>query len=155
MQAANFRLGHSLVLAVLPRIIYNVTSKDNEEKSAKKAMQYLRLLDYPEEKTKKCNSQILATKLHAVCDDMDTNLFTDADLSILGSEPNDFVKYSRQVRKEYSIYPDFLYKPGRAKVLRHFLDMEYIFKTPFFRDRYEMKAKENLLAELKDLEAKK
>ena len=59
--------------------------------------------------------------------------------------------YCQQVRKEYSIYPDFLYKPGRKKVLEHFLNMERIFKTTYFFDLYEAQARENLRRELSSL----
>lgn len=135
-------------------IIYISTAKDNEEKSAKKAIQSLTLIDYPQLKIDNCKNQILATKTHLMSTDNDINLFTDADLSILGSDWNNYHIYSKQVRKEYSVYPDSLYNPGRIKVLKHFLDMDFIFKTVFFRDKYEIKAKENLLKELNELIAK-
>lgn len=56
-----------------------------------------------------------------------------------------------QVRKEYSIYPDLLYKPGRKKVLQHFLQMERIFKTQVFYDKYETQSRRNLEKELNQL----
>ena len=54
----------------------------------------------------------------------------------------------KNIRKEYAIYPDMLYNPGRKKVLQHFLTMDTIYKTAVYRDRYEQKAKENLQREL-------
>jgi predicted metal-dependent HD superfamily phosphohydrolase len=39
----------------------------------------------------------------------------DADLSILGKDLDTYLAYTKMIRKEYSIYPDFLYKPGRKK----------------------------------------
>lgn len=135
-------------------IIYISTEKDNEEKSAEKAAQSLALIDYPQINITTCKTHILATKAHSISTDNDTNLFTDADLSILGSDWNNYLTYSRQVRKEYSIYPDFLYNPGRKKVVEHFLDMDFIFKTNFFRDKYEVQARKNLLKELNELTVK-
>lgn len=129
-------------------IIYKVTSKENEDKSALAAIKALNSIGYPKEKVKLCAEQILATKSHELSTDKDTNLFTDADLSILGSEWETYLEYSRQVRKEYAIYPDFMYNPGRKKALQHFLDMEYIFKTPFFREKFENQAKQNIHTEI-------
>jgi predicted metal-dependent HD superfamily phosphohydrolase len=83
--------------------------------------------------------------------DNDTNLFTDADLSILGKSWDAYSQYYQQVRKEYGFYPDLLYKPGRKKVLQHFLSMNSIYKTPFFKEKYEHSAIENLKHELTKL----
>ena len=80
--------------------------------------------------------------------DTDTNLFTDADLAILGTDWNSYKKYYQQIRKEYSIYPDMIYNPGRKKVLHHFLHMERIYKTVWFYNRYEQQAIINLEKEL-------
>jgi predicted metal-dependent HD superfamily phosphohydrolase len=83
-------------------------------------------------------------KKHAISNNADTNLFTDADLSVLGESRDQYEKYCFQVRREYAIYPDIVYKPGRKKVISHFLQMERIFKTTAFSDRYEKQARENL-----------
>lgn len=132
-------------------IIYKPTAKDNEEQSAKIAIYNLTEINYPIEKIDRCQSQILATKTHTLTPDDDTRLFTDADLSILGAEWTYYKTYYQQIRKEYAIYPDNIYNAGRKKVLEHFLDMDFIFKTAFFRDKYELKAKENILKELREL----
>lgn len=132
-------------------IVYKAHKQDNEEQSAIQAAERLTLLQVPEEKIKLCHSQILATKQHALSFNHDTNLFTDADLSILGKPWEQYEAYFQQVRKEYAIYPDFLYKPGRKKVLQHFLDMKQIFKTEMFRQKYEQHARENLVREIKTL----
>lgn len=129
-------------------IIYKATAKDNEEKSALAALKALREINYPKERMRLCGEQILATKTHSISPDNDTNLFTDADLSILGSNWDEYLEYTKQVRKEYAIYPDFMYNPGRKKVLQHFLDMESIFKTPYFIQKFEAQANKNLTAEI-------
>lgn len=134
-------------------IVYSATAKDNEEKSAEMSIQRMRSIGVPENKIEKCSDQILATKSHLVSKDEDTNLFTDADLSILGMKWEDYETYFRQVRKEYSIYPDLLYKPGRRKVLKHFLEMERIFKTDHFYQKFELQARMNLEKELQILSA--
>jgi predicted metal-dependent HD superfamily phosphohydrolase len=96
--------------------------------------------------------QILATKGHTVSTDNDTNLFTDADLSILGESWELYQEYFQKIRKEYAIYPDAVYNPGRTKVLNHFLSMERIFKTDIFHEKFELNAKNNLTRELVHLQ---
>ena len=128
--------------------VYNVLRSDNEEKSALLAEKRMKQMAVPVETIEKCKAQILATKAHLFTDDSDTAFFTDADLSVLGATPETYTNYYRQVRKEYSIYPDMVYKPGRKKVLRHFLDMERIFSTGHFYEKFEAQARINLKAEL-------
>jgi predicted metal-dependent HD superfamily phosphohydrolase len=132
-------------------IIYKPTNNNNEEKSAVLAKERLLEISFPAKSIDKCESMILATKTHTFSTNSDTNYFTDADLSILGQNHNVYTEYTKQVRKEYSIYPDFLYNPGRKKVLEHFLQMDRIFKTEFFFLKFEKQARENLRLELQSL----
>lgn len=97
----------------------------------------------PEQVTTKCTQLIVATKKHEA-GDHETNLFTDADLAILGSGSSTYDSYAKDVRRGYSMYPNFLYKPGRRKVLQHFLEMERIFKTEEFALKFEERARMNL-----------
>ncbi|WP_315056458.1 hypothetical protein [Chryseobacterium indoltheticum] len=129
-------------------VIYDATSKLNEEKSADIAKENLGILGLSNEDVQQIYEQILATKSHKKSDDEDTNFLLDADLSILGKSPQVYLEYTKQIRKEYSIYPDFLYKPGRKKVLQHFLALENIFKTEYFKNKYETQARENIEYEL-------
>ncbi|MBA4053392.1 MAG: hypothetical protein C0490_01645 [Marivirga sp.] len=132
-------------------IVYHTLKNNNEEKSAGVAMKRLSALACPEKLISDCKELILATKKHQVGDE-GTNLFTDADLSILGSDPETYKTYCRQIRREYSLYPDFVYNPGRKKVLIHFLEMSTIFKSPEFGDKYESSARINLQEELRSLQ---
>jgi predicted metal-dependent HD superfamily phosphohydrolase len=133
-------------------IVYNPLKSDNEEKSAARAAKRMQQLSIPAQKIALCQAQILATKSHQHASDSDTNYFTDADLSILGQHWETYAAYYKNVRKEYAIYPDFMYNPGRKKVLKHFLAMERIFKTDFFFQKYEQQARQNILQELTTLE---
>lgn len=130
-------------------IIYDATSKSNEEKSAVTAEKRLSELGLSREEIKIVSDQILATKSHQKSENTDINYLLDADLSVLGKDQETYLVYTQMIRKEYSTYPDFLYKPGRKKVLRHFLELENIFKTEYFRDQYETQAKENIETELR------
>jgi predicted metal-dependent HD superfamily phosphohydrolase len=129
-------------------IVYNTLKKNNEEKSAKIAVERLTKLSIPEQTIKACEKLILATKAHELSDE-ETNFFTDADLSILGADEQSYKTYTRQIRLEYAMYPDLLYNTGRKKVLTHFLKMKTIYKTTDFINKYESSARVNLLNELK------
>ncbi|CAH0234479.1 hypothetical protein [Chryseobacterium sp. Bi04] len=128
--------------------MYEATSNSNEEKSAAAAEKRLKEIGLPYDTILTISKQILATKSHQRSEDEDTNYLLDADLSILGKDLETYLVYTNMIRKEYSIYPDFLYKPGRKKVLQHFLELESIFKTEYFKDRYEIQAKNNIAAEI-------
>ncbi len=133
-------------------IVYNVLQSDNEEKSADAAVEYLQRIHYPSEKTTAVKEFIVATKTH-VNDWQNTDLdyFLDFDLQILGTAPDAYLAYTRQIRQEYSIYPDLVYHPGRKKVLHHFLEMPAIFRTHAFQQQYETAARQNIQAELDSL----
>ncbi|MEM9548565.1 MAG: hypothetical protein AAGA77_21445 [Bacteroidota bacterium] len=90
-------------------IIYKSTKKDNEEKSARLASNRMRQINAKESDIQLCYNQIIATKSHDASRNSDTNYFTDADLSILGREQKEYKAYCQKIRKEYSIYPNFLY----------------------------------------------
>lgn len=132
-------------------MIYDASSKLNEEKSADVAKERLESLGVNNDKIQNIYEQILATRSHKRSENEDTNFLLDADLSILGKSDEAYLEYTKQIRKEYSIYPDLLYKPGRKKVLKHFLELENIFKTEYFRGKYEIQARENIKSELKNL----
>ena len=129
-------------------IIYNSLKSDNEEKSAELAEKRLKQISVSIDTIELCINQILATKSHLKSTDSDTNYFTDADLSILGQNWETYSLYYKNVRKEYSIYPNLVYNPGRKKVLNHFLSMNRIYKTDFFFNKFETQAKRNLTNEL-------
>jgi predicted metal-dependent HD superfamily phosphohydrolase len=132
-------------------IIYNPLKTNNEEKSAEFTENRMRLIAAPQPIIENCIGQILATKKHFLSADNDTNIFTDADLSILGQPWPVYEKYYKQVRKEYALYPNLIYNPGRKKVLQHFLQMQQIFKTDYFFECFEAQAKENIERELQQL----
>ncbi|MBP1223905.1 hypothetical protein [Flavobacterium sp. 1355] len=126
--------------------VYKSSKKDNELKSAEYAVKIL-----PKETN--LNSQLVfdmicATQLHQHNEIEDINWLIDFDLKVLARDWDDYKIYFEQIRKEYRIYPDFLYKPGRAKALKHFLDNEFIFQTEEFRKLYEEKARVNIKKEI-------
>ena len=132
-------------------IIYDTSRADNEEQSALLAYERLTYLEQSYDRKEKCKQQILSTKGHQNSDDPDTNYFTDADLSVLGVDRDSYLEYVWQIRKEYEHYSDFYYKKGRSNVLNYFLNMNILFKTEYFRDKFEKQARLNIENELKTL----
>lgn len=143
----------SLLLAIFFHdIVYDVKQTDNEEQSALVAAAFLRQTSYPAERIIQVMDFIRATKTHLnTSNNTDLDYFLDFDLSVLSAPATDYTAYAQQIRNEYSIYPDDLYKPGRKKVLTHFLDLPAIYKTSIFREQREAIARRNMQEELKAL----
>lgn len=132
-------------------VIYKVTRKDNEAKSASMALNHLENLKNLD--SEKIKNLILATQFH-IAKTNDEKWLVDFDLHILGGHWEDYRLYAQNVRKEYRIYPDFLYQPGRKKALKHFLEKEFIFQTKEFREKYEENARKNIIKEISELDTK-
>jgi predicted metal-dependent HD superfamily phosphohydrolase len=135
-------------------IIYNVFSSDNEEQSAAYAYVVLKNV-LTDQQLQRCQHQILATKHHKPDSDVDTNYFTDADLSILGESPEQYRVYAAAVRAEYGAFADIIYNAGRKKVLKAFLERKSIYKTQHFQSKYEKQARTNIKEELRILDGGK
>jgi predicted metal-dependent HD superfamily phosphohydrolase len=129
--------------------VYEPTKKDNELKSAAYAVGILNTNDQLDKQL--IFDLIIATQLHQYNPNQDINWLIDFDLKILSKNWEAYKIYCQQIRKEYKIYPDFLYNPGRKKALQHFLKSEFIFQTDLFREKYEAKARENIQREIDEL----
>lgn len=130
-------------------IIYKPTKSDNEHQSA--LLFKNRIAKTSFDKLSECIAQIEATKEHKLSAENDTNILLDLDLSVLGKSTEEYKKYSENIRKEYRIYPDFMYRKGRKKVLKSILELDFIYKTDYFKQLYENQAKKNLTLELNQL----
>ena len=127
-------------------VVYNAKKNDNEHQSALFLEKSLTKTSFPH--SKEAMLQIELTKEHLLSDDHDTNILLDLDLSILGAPPEVYTRYAENIRKEYQMYPDFMYRTGRKKVLKSMLELPALFKTDFFKTRYEEAARENLRREI-------
>lgn len=127
-------------------IIYKSTRKDNEEQSALTASKRLKVLNIDKTSIQKIEQLIISSHKHEIILDnnFDNAYFLDIDLSILGTSYNTYQEYTQKIRKEYKIYPDILYNPGRKKVLKKFQEREHIYFTPYFIENFEKQARLNL-----------
>ncbi len=133
-------------------IVYKATKSDNEHQSALVFGEMMKQTSFNQ--IEKCKTQIELTKHHAQSEHSDVNIFMDLDLGILGRSSASYKTYCSNIRKEYAVYPDFLYYRGRRKVLKHFLDAGPIFKTTSFQIKYENQALFNIEDELRMLSIK-
>jgi predicted metal-dependent HD superfamily phosphohydrolase len=116
----------------------------NEECSAEKARQDIARLGLPERLGKRVGELISHTEHTSPTEDPTAQILVDLDLGILGSSPDDFDRYERQIRKEYAWVPEEIFKTKRSLILRKFLDRLAIYSTKQFQDKYEAQARENL-----------
>ncbi|MCK6681044.1 MAG: N-methyl-D-aspartate receptor NMDAR2C subunit [Thermoanaerobaculia bacterium] len=123
--------------------VYHPRASDNEERSAELAKLVLSGAGDDGCRAAVICPMILATKCHAPAEGM-TAYLLDIDLAILGSSPERFAEYERQIRFEYRHVPGLCFRLARRKVLKGFLGRGSIFSTPFFRERLEGHARANL-----------
>lgn len=79
-------------------------------------------------------------------------LLVDLDLSILGSAPDIYDRYTYAIRLEYQHVPEQAYRTGRTTVIRQFLSSVPLFQSPWFREMREQTARANLQRELAKLD---
>ncbi len=132
-------------------IIYKSTKKDNEEKSALFAKKRLKSSYLDEKDIKNIQNLIISTKNHQIVlnKNEDNAYLLDLDLSVLGTDWKTYKSYIQNIRKEYKIYPNFMYNPARKKVLIYFLERETLYFTDFFKSKLENQARNNLQKEIK------
>jgi predicted metal-dependent HD superfamily phosphohydrolase len=82
------------------------------------------------------------------------NIFLDLDLLILGMEREQYVKYAKNIRKEYDFVPDDIYAKERKIILNQYLNSQFIFKTKNFRDLFEKQARNNIKFEIDNILSK-
>ncbi len=128
-------------------IVYSAGRKDNEAKSAYLAVRALHKIGADITQEQYCRSLIMATKTHAASTE-DEALLVDLDLAVLARPAKGYDAYAQAVREEFSRFPSFLYRPGRKKALRHFLEKDRIYQTGYFHQRFEEAARVNLEREI-------
>lgn len=145
----------ALVLAILFHdVVYDPALPDNEAASADLAAARLATLGFSGKTIAKVCRLILATKHDRQVDaiaDPDLALLLDFDLSILAAAPKEYRTYAQAIRREYALYPDDIYRPGRRWVLEAFLARDPLYLTPRLRLLWEAQARANLASEIAEL----
>jgi len=132
-------------------IVYDPQRRDNEERSAECIKEFLVKIKYEKKRISKVQELILRTKDHSIQngnENYDMKDFLDLDLLILGMEREQYVKYAKNIRKEYNFVPDDVYNEERKKILNQYINSHFIYKTKTFRDLYEKQARNNIKFEI-------
>jgi len=155
-------------------VIYDATSKTNEEDSASEWRDFYEELKEevlslssasspsqplfsPQEADRiadKVCLYIIETKRHSVADSPDRMLqfFVDADMAVLGKKWNAYKEYASSVREEYKHIDDENFFEGRASFLRKSLEAERIYASDEMHCAFEMRARDSTNREIRDLE---
>jgi len=137
-------------------VIYDSKRNDNEAESAKLASEMLYKLNVKAETIELVKDLILATKDHSGRNpSYDAKLFLDMDLAILGMSEEIYKEYSQAIRQEYFWVSESMYRRGRKKVLKSFIERERIYFTDEMKARYEAQARKNINSEIESLGAQK
>jgi predicted metal-dependent HD superfamily phosphohydrolase len=134
--------------------VYDLRAADNEAQSTALARQQLQAAGLDRELVDEVARLILLTEKHEVTEagislrkQENGRILLDADLAILGAEPDHYRQYAQAIRQEYAFVPEAEYRQDRAKILRRLLDRQPLYYTPFMQ-AYSRQARRNLTAEL-------
>jgi predicted metal-dependent HD superfamily phosphohydrolase len=144
-----------LLAAWFHDFVYDPQTSTNEIQSAKLAAELLRDIGISKETIDRVQQLILATQGHqADLGDNDLCMFLDADLAILGANPEQYQIYARSIRREYSWVADELYRSGRIRVLESFLHRDRLYHTETLFDELEARARLNIQEEIRSNQLK-
>lgn len=150
--------------------VYQPQSHDNEAASSVLAAECARQLGWSDARAGHVAAMVLATAGHTEPQRADghhdsadaseavaraaadTAVLLDADLSVLAADSSVYAAYTKGVRAEYAHVADDAWQVGRARILRGLLAHHHLYSTPFARERWEARARANLLGELAELE---
>lgn len=131
-------------------VIYNQRSKNNEGKSAEKLISDLK--DFEGDISLNKVGDMIRMSTHrnqSLVEDKTAQYFLDIDLAILGQNATEYRVYSMAVRREYLSVPAICYYYHRKKILKNFLEGD-IYRTEWFKKKYETSAQKNIGKELEE-----
>lgn len=133
--------------------VYDPKASDNEARSADMAAQDLVALGATDAERAEVARLIQLTAGHEVAaDDRLGAILVSIDLSILAAAPEAYDAYARAVREEYAHVPEALWRSGRARVLKRFIEAPALYPDPGLAARFETAARANLARELAGLD---
>jgi predicted metal-dependent HD superfamily phosphohydrolase len=129
--------------------VYRGVAGQDEEESARLAEDRLVAAGLPEAEAAEVARLVRLTSDHRPePGDDDGALLCDADLSVLGGEPEEYARYVADVRQDYAHIGDADFAAGRAAVVRHLLELDPLFHTGRARELWLDAAHRNLKGEL-------
>lgn len=129
--------------------VYRGVAGQDEEESARLAEDRLRNAGLPAAEVDEVVRLVLLTADHCPePGDDDGALLSDADLSVLGGEPDAYARYLAAVREDFAHIGDADFAAGRAAVVRQLLQLDPLFHTGRGRTLWLDAARRNLQGEL-------
>ncbi len=119
-------------------------ASDNEELSAEFAYQVLEDSDVSAISSKLVKEDILASKHSSIPENPDTKLFLDIDTVVLGSPPAEYDQFEYDIRQEFNMVPEQLFRDARSNILKGFLKRKSIYLTEAFEREYGVQARKNI-----------
>ncbi|OLT27481.1 metal-dependent phosphohydrolase [Nocardiopsis sp. CNR-923] len=134
--------------------VYEGRPGDDERASALLAERLLTALDVDPGRVREVARLVRMTADHRTePGDANGAVLCDADLSVLASSPDEYLAYTAAVRAEYRRVPDALFRAGRLRILRKLVLAPHLYETEYGRAHWELRARENVEAEIRRLEA--
>jgi predicted metal-dependent HD superfamily phosphohydrolase len=124
--------------------VYDPRASDNEERSAQWARAALGDAGAPGPVQDEVARLVMLTRHDSAPGDPSGALVCDIDLSVLGWPEHEYDDFERRIRAEYAWVPEPIYRAERARLLARFLSRGSVYRTAWFRDRYEAAARRNL-----------
>jgi predicted metal-dependent HD superfamily phosphohydrolase len=135
-------------------VVYDGHRGDDERRSASWARDWLTRAGVARAHVARAGELVLATMAHlAPPDDLTACALLDADLAILGADPEAYDRYRAAVREEYAALDEPSWRAGRAEVMAGLLARDPLYGTGAARRRWEAKARANIARELESLTA--
>ncbi|TAP41901.1 DUF4031 domain-containing protein [Arthrobacter sp. S39] len=129
--------------------VYRGAAGQDEEDSARLAEERLAHAGLPDADVEEVARLVRLTSEHRPePGDDDGALLCDADLSVLGGEPEPYARYVAAVREDYAHIGDADFAAGRAAVVRHLLELDPLFHSARARELWLDAARRNLRGEL-------
>lgn len=129
--------------------VYRGIAGQDEEESARLAEERLTAAGLPDDEVADVARLVRLTSDHRPePGDDDGALLCDADLSVLGGEPDEYARYVAAVRKDYAHIGDADFAAGRAAVVRRLLELDPLFHTGRARELWQSASRRNLQGEL-------
>ncbi|MCF7785127.1 MAG: hypothetical protein K9N47_03340 [Prosthecobacter sp.] len=122
--------------------VYDPQGSENEALSAQMALEAFG--DHPA--AQEVARLIMLTKSHQPEEGADDAWIIDIDLAIFAQPIDRVQEYERQIRQEYGWVPEAVYVEKRGEILSGFLQRKQIYLTAWARERFEVRARENLSA---------
>ena len=121
----------------------------DERDSARLAASTLPALGVGDERVAEVVRLVELTATHDPApDDKNGAVLCDADLAVLGGDPETYAAYAAAVRAEYAHVDEEVFRRGRAEVLERLLSGKPLYRTAAARERWEDAARRNVRTEL-------